>query len=55
MDLGTRQDNSENIPEKNIIMGTTLWTGGLDAPGTTHLHWWKRPCGIQKLYHRKRG
>ncbi|WP_034552123.1 2-dehydropantoate 2-reductase [Carnobacterium funditum] len=34
--LGHAKTISEYIPEKNIIMGTTLWTGGLDAPGKTH-------------------
>ena len=34
--LGHAKTISEYIPQKNIIMGTTLWTGGIDAPGKTH-------------------
>lgn len=34
--LGHATTISEYIPTKNIIMGTTLWTGGMDAPGKTH-------------------
>lgn len=34
--LGHATTISEYIPQKNIIMGTTLWTGGIDAPGKTH-------------------
>lgn len=34
--LGHAKTIAEYIPEKNIIMGTTVWTGGLDAPGKTH-------------------
>lgn len=34
--LGHANTISEYIPKKNIIMGTTVWTGGLDAPGKTH-------------------
>ena len=34
--LGHVNTISEYIPKKNIIMGTTVWTGGLDAPGKTH-------------------
>ncbi|MFL2101557.1 2-dehydropantoate 2-reductase [Mycobacteroides abscessus] len=34
--LGHANTISEYIPKKNIIMGTTVWTGGIDAPGKTH-------------------
>lgn len=34
--LGHAMTISDYIPKKNIIMGTTLWTGGIDAPGKTH-------------------
>ena len=34
--LGHDNTISEYIPKKNIIMGTTVWTGGIDAPGKTH-------------------
>lgn len=33
--LGHAKTISEYIPKKNIIMGTTVWTGGIDAPGKT--------------------
>lgn len=35
--LGHEETIAEYIPKKNIIMGTTLWTATLDAPGITHL------------------
>ena len=34
--LGHANTISEYIPKENIIMGTTVWTGGIDAPGKTH-------------------
>lgn len=34
--LGHAKTIAEYIPEKNIIMGTTVWTAGIDAPGQTH-------------------
>ena len=34
--LGHANTISKYVPKKNIIMGTTVWTGGLDAPGKTH-------------------
>lgn len=34
--LGHANTISEYVPKKNIIMGTTVWTGGIDAPGKTH-------------------
>lgn len=35
--LGHVKTISDYVPQKNIIMGTTVWTAGLDAPGKTHL------------------
>lgn len=35
--LGHAQTISEYVPKKNIMMGTTVWTAGIDAPGKTHL------------------
>ncbi|UUX33976.1 2-dehydropantoate 2-reductase [Fundicoccus culcitae] len=35
--LGHAKTIAEYIPTKNIIMGTTVWTAGLDAPGKVHL------------------
>ena len=35
--LGHADTLSEYVPAENIIMGTTVWTAGLDAPGTVHL------------------
>lgn len=35
--LGHADTVAEYVPKKNVIMGTTLWTAGLDAPGKTHL------------------
>ncbi|WP_373754802.1 2-dehydropantoate 2-reductase [Jeotgalibaca porci] len=34
--LGHAQTLSEYVSQKNIIMGTTVWTAGIDAPGVTH-------------------
>lgn len=34
--LGHANTISEYVPQKNIIMGTTVWTAGIDAPGKTH-------------------
>lgn len=34
--LGHASTLSEYVPVENIIMGTTVWTGGLDAPGEVH-------------------
>ncbi len=34
--LGHAKTIAEYVPGKNIIMGTTVWTGGIDAPGKTH-------------------
>lgn len=34
--LGHAETVAEYVPKKNIIMGTTVWTAGLDAPGKTH-------------------
>lgn len=34
--LGHVKTVSEYVPTKNIIMGTTLWTAGIDSPGKTH-------------------
>lgn len=34
--LGHVKTLSEYVSKKNIIMGTTLWTAGIDAPGKTH-------------------
>ncbi|WP_423188633.1 2-dehydropantoate 2-reductase [Alkalibacterium sp. f15] len=34
--LGHLQTLEEFVPKKNIIMGTTVWTAGIDAPGITH-------------------
>jgi len=35
--LGHAETLSKYVPRENIIMGTTVWTAGLDAPGTVHL------------------
>lgn len=35
--LGHDETLAEYVPAENIIMGTTVWTAGLDAPGKTHL------------------
>src|SRR5699024_4723999 len=35
--LGHADTLSEYVPTENIIMGTTVWTAGLDAPGKAHL------------------
>lgn len=35
--LGHAQTLAEYVPEENIIMGTTVWTAGIDKPGVTHL------------------
>lgn len=35
--LGHANTLSEYVPAENIIMGTTVWTAGLDAPGKVHL------------------
>lgn len=34
--LGHAQTLAEYVSPKNIIMGTTVWTAGIDAPGVTH-------------------
>lgn len=34
--LGHAKTISQYVPRKNIIMGTTVWTAGIDAPGVTH-------------------
>ncbi|MFO8069858.1 MAG: 2-dehydropantoate 2-reductase [Alkalibacterium sp.] len=34
--LGHLQTLEEFVDKKNIIMGTTVWTAGIDAPGVTH-------------------
>lgn len=36
--LGHEKTLEKYIDKKNIIMGTTVWTAGLDAPGVTHLN-----------------
>ncbi len=35
--LGHAKTLEKYVNKKNIIMGTTVWTAGLDAPGVTHL------------------
>lgn len=35
--LGHTDTLTDYVAAKNIIMGTTVWTAGLDAPGKTHL------------------
>lgn len=34
--LGHKQTLAKYIPVKNIFMGTTVWTAGIDAPGKVH-------------------
>lgn len=36
--LGHLKTLQEFVDKKNIIMGTTVWTAGIDAPGITHLN-----------------
>lgn len=36
--LGHLKTLEEFVDKKNIIMGTTVWTAGIDAPGVTHLN-----------------
>ncbi len=35
--LGHAQTLAEYVLEENVIMGTTVWTAGIDEPGITHL------------------
>ncbi len=35
--LGHAQTLEKYLDKKNIVMGTTVWTAGLDAPGITHM------------------
>lgn len=35
--LGHSKTLEKYLDKKNIIMGTTVWTAGIDAPGVTHL------------------
>lgn len=44
--LGHSKTLEEFIPKKNIIMGTTVWTAGIDAPGKTQLNG-KGPVELQ--------
>lgn len=36
--LGHLRTLEDYVDKKNIIMGTTVWTAGIDAPGVTHLN-----------------
>lgn len=36
--LGHAKTLEKYLDKKNIIMGTTVWTAGLDAPGVTHFN-----------------
>ncbi|MCC5890080.1 MAG: 2-dehydropantoate 2-reductase [Alkalibacterium sp.] len=36
--LGHLRTLEAYVDKKNIIMGTTVWTAGIDAPGVTHLN-----------------
>lgn len=36
--LGHLKTLEEYVDKKNIIMGTTVWTAGIDAPGITHFN-----------------
>lgn len=44
--LGHSKTLEKFIPKKNIIMGTTVWTAGIDAPGQTQLNG-KGPVELQ--------
>ncbi|MBA5850876.1 2-dehydropantoate 2-reductase [Clostridium sp. cel8] len=46
--LGHANTIAEYVPRKNIIMGTTLWTGSIDAPGKTHFMG-KGPVEVQNV------
>ncbi|GEQ62250.1 2-dehydropantoate 2-reductase [Vagococcus lutrae] len=47
--LGHRQTLMQYVKEENILMGTTVWTAGIDAPGEVHFMG-KGPVELQNIH-----